>query len=407
MEPCIVCHGDNVREFLDLGRMSLANKFLTREEMEAAPEVTYPLVVGYCPDCHHVQLTDHVSPPAMFDHYLYISSMSDTLKEHLHDLARVMTGRLGLGANDLVLDIGCNDGTLLQGFKACGTRILGIDPAANLAALAREKGVESVTAFFGRDSARQLAATHGQAKLLTSTNSFPHIPNLQDFLEGVDIMMAPDGAMVIEAHYLRDLLEQNAFDTVYHEHVSFWALGPMKTLFDRFGMEPVMVERLPLHHGQLRVTIRRKGVAEPDPSVARVLAEEKAIGLDRFETYQTFAANARALRDSLLTMITDLAKEGKRVVGYGAPAKSSTLITFMQLGPDNIAYIADKSPLKQGRYTPGAHIPVVAPEKLLEDQPEYVLLLAWNFAEEIMAQQAEYRKRGGKFILPIPHVTVI
>lgn len=407
MEACIVCGGRNVREFLDLGRMSLANKFLTREEMEAAPEVTYPLVVGYCPDCHHVQLTDHVSPPAMFDHYLYISSMSDTLKEHLHDLARVMTGRLGLTGNDLVLDIGSNDGTLLQGFQTCGARTLGIDPAANLAELARQKGVETVTAFFGEESARQLVAAHGQAKLLTSTNSFPHIPNLQDFLRGVDIMMAPDGAMVIEAHYLRDLLEQNAFDTVYHEHVSFWALGPMKTLFERFGMEPVMVERLPLHHGQIRVTLRRKGVAQPDPSVAHTLAEEKAIGLDRFETYQEFARNALALRDSLLGMINRLTAEGKRVVGYGAPAKSSTLITFLKLGPDNISYIADKSPLKQGRYTPGAHIPVVDPERLLADQPDYVLLLAWNFAEEIMAQQAEYQRRGGKFILPIPEVRVI
>lgn len=407
MEPCIVCGGGNVREFLDLGRMSLANKFLTREELEAAPETTYPLVVGFCPECHHVQLTSHVAPPAMFDHYLYISSMSETLKNHLHDLAKTMTGRLGLGGDDLVLDIGSNDGTLLQGFRACGTRILGVDPAANLADLAREKGVETVTGFFGEETARRLVAERGQARLLTSTNSFPHIPNLQDFLKGVDIMMAPDGAMVIECHYLRDLLEQNAFDTIYHEHVSFWALGPMMTLFARFGMEPVMVERLPLHHGQIRATIRRKGVATPDASVGRLLAEEQAMGLDRFDTYETFARKAVELRESLLGTIGRLAAEGKTVVGYGAPAKASTLITFLQLGPQHIAYIADRSPLKQGRFTPGAHIPVVAPERLLEEQPDYVLLLAWNFAEEIMQQQAEYKRRGGKFILPIPAVSIV
>ena len=407
MTACIVCGGNTVREFLDLGRMSLANKFLTKEEVDAGGEVSYPLVVGFCDGCGHVQLTEHVAPPAMFDNYLYISSMSDTLKEHLHDLARTMVGRLGLGAESLVLDIGSNDGTLLSGFRGEGVRTLGIDPAANLAEMARRNGVETVTAYFGEATARKLLAEHGPAALLTSTNSFPHIPDLQDFLKGVDIMMAPDGAMAIEAHYLRDLLEQNAFDTVYHEHVSYWALGPMKALFARFGMEPVMVERLPLHHGQLRVTVRRKGVAPVDESVARTLAEEKAMGLDRFETYEAFAKNALALRESLTSVLRDFAGKGQRVVGYGAPAKSSTLITFLGLGPDNLAYIADRSPLKQGRYTPGAHIPVVSPERLLADQPDYVVLLAWNFADEIMAQLADYTRKGGRFILPIPKVSIV
>jgi predicted TPR repeat methyltransferase len=407
MEDCIVCGDNGVREFLDLGRMSLANKFLTKEEVARGKEDGYPLIVGFCGACGHVQLTEHVSPPAMFDHYLYISSMSDTLKDHLHDLVRTLVSRLSLGAESLVVDVGSNDGTLLSAFRSHGVRILGVDPAANLAELARNRGVETVTAYFGEETARRLVAEHGPAALITSTNSFPHIPNLQDFLKGVDIMLAPDGAMVIEAHYLRDFLEQNAFDTVYHEHVSYWALGPMMTLFARFGMEPVMVERLPLHHGQIRVTVRRKRAGPVDESVARVLDEERSIGLDRFATYEAFAKKARALKGSLTSLLQKLAAEGKRVVGYGAPAKSSTLITFLGLGPDNIAYIADRSPLKQGRYTPGAHIPVVAPERLLIDQPDYVLLLAWNFADEIMDQQAEYRRRGGRFILPIPTVSIV
>lgn len=407
MEACIVCGGNGVREFLDLGRMSLANKFLTGEEVARGEEDGYPLIVGFCRSCGHVQLTEHVAPPAMFDHYLYISSMSETLKNHLYDLVDTMVARRGLAAGSLVVDVGSNDGTLLSAFRGRGLRILGVDPAANLAALARKNGVETVTAYFGEDTARRLVAEHGPAALIMSTNSFPHIPDLQDFLKGVDVMLAPDGAMVIEAHYLRDFLEQNAFDTVYHEHVSYWALGPMMTLFARFGMEPVMAERLPLHHGQIRVTVRRKGAGAVDDSVARILAEERAIGLDRFETYEAFANKARTLKESLTGMLRKLAAEGRHVVGYGAPAKSSTLITFLGLGPDNLAYIADKSPLKQGRYTPGAHIPVVAPERLLIDQPDYVLLLAWNFAEEIMAQQAEYRRRGGRFILPIPEVAVV
>jgi predicted TPR repeat methyltransferase len=407
MAACIVCGGTDVRKFLDLGRMSLANKFLTRDEVDRGGEARYPLVVAFCGTCAHVQLTEHVAPPAMFDNYLYISSMSDTLKAHLHDLAGTMVGRLGLGAESLVVDIGSNDGTLLSGFRSQGVRTLGVDPAENLAELARRNGVETVTAYFGEATARRLVAQHGRAALITSTNSFPHIPDLQDLLKGVDIMMAPDGAMVIEAHYLRDLLEQNAFDTIYHEHVSYWALGPMKALLARFGMEPVMVERLPLHHGQIRVTLRRKGAGPVDDSVVRTLEEERTAGLDRFETYQAFARNALALRESLTSMLRKLAAEGRRVVGYGAPAKSSTLITFLGLGPENIAYIADKSPLKQGRYTPGAHIPVVAPERLLADQPDYVVLLAWNFADEIMAQLAEYTRKGGRFILPIPKVTVV
>lgn len=407
MKNCIVCGEPKVEEFLDLGRMPLANKFLTREEMERDTEATYPLVVGFCRNCAHVQLMDHVAPPSMFDHYLYVSSMSDTLKEHLHDLARTMVSRLTLNGDSLVVDVGSNDGTLLSEFRRAGTRILGVDPAANLAELAAKNGVKTEVAYFGEQTAKRLVAQHGQAALITSTNSFPHIPDLADFMKGVDIMMAPDGAFVIEAHYLRDLLEQNAFDTIYHEHVSYWALGPMVALFARYSMEPVNVERLPLHHGQLRVTVRRKGAGSVDPSVARALGEEREIGLDKFETYQQFAKNALALRDALLKMLADVAAKGQRVVGYGAPAKSSTLISFLKLSPANIPYIADKSPLKQGRFTPGAHIPVVAPNHLLEEQPEYVLLLAWNFAEEIMAQQRDYAARGGRFIVPVPKISVV
>jgi SAM-dependent methyltransferase len=407
MKTCIVCNGQNVKEFLDLGRMPLANKFLTREEMDGKKESTYSLVVGFCHDCSHVQLTEHVPPSAMFENYLYISSMSDTLKDHLHDLAGTMVSRFGLGSDALVVDVGSNDGALLSEFRRLGARILGVDPAANLAELARKNGVETEVCYFGEESARQLVSRYGQADLITSTNSFPHIPDLQDFMRGVDVMLAPDGAFVIEAHYLRDLLEQNAFDTIYHEHVSYWALGPMIKLFARYGMEPVRVERLPLHHGQIRVTVQRRGTGVVDESVARTLADERAIGLDQFATYEEFAHSARALRDSLIGMLRDLAAQGKRVVGYGAPAKSSTLITFLQLGPSSISYIADKSPLKQGRYTPGAHIPVVEPDRLLRDQPDYVLLLAWNFADEIMAQQAEYARRGGRFILPVPKVSVV
>jgi hypothetical protein len=404
--PCILCGEARVRPFLDLGETSLANKFLAPDEL-SRPEPTFPLRVGFCEACTHVQLTEIVPPPNMFDHYLYVSSASTTLVAHLHGLAKFVTRRLGLGPSDLVIDVGANDGTLLQGFRALGPKVLGVDPAANLAELARAKDVAMHTGYFGEATARALRTTHGPARAITATNTFPHLPDLADFMRGVDALLADDGALVLEAHYLRDLLEQGAFDTVYHEHVSYWALRPMQRLFGRHGFEVVYAERLPIHHGQLRVVARRKGIETSDPAVARLAADETALGLDRFETFAAFAGKTLAMRAALIARLDALRASGKRVAGYGAPAKGNTLLGFLGVGPDRLPYIADRSTLKQGRYTPGAHIPVVAPERILQDQPDYLLVLAWNFADEIMAQQAEYRRRGGRFIVPVPDVRIV
>jgi hypothetical protein len=305
-----------------------------------------------------------------------------------------------------VLDVGCNDGTLLRSFHALGVRTLGIDPAENLAALAADSEVSRLVAYFTPETARHVVDRWGRASAITITNTFPHFQNLQELAEAVQIALAPGGSLFVEAHYLVDLLEQGAFDTVYHEHVSYWALGPMKYLFERNGFEVVDAEHLPLHHGQLRVVVRRKGEVEPTPAVAQLLAEEHARGIDRFATYQQFALRVNKIRDDLLGTLRKLRADNKRVAAYGAPAKGNTLIEFLSLGADTVEYIVDKSPLKQGRYSPGAHIPVVAPERLLADQPDYVVLLAWNFRTEILEQQAEYRRRGGKFIAPLPDVRV-
>lgn len=403
---CLVCAGTAVEPFLDLGATALANKFLTAAEL-AQPEPAYPLRVGYCRGCGHVQLMDHVPPGAMFEDYLYVSSASDTLKAHLFELSDVVAARCALGPKDLVVDIGCNDGTLLRGFQRHGVRTLGVDPAKNLAALAQGSGVERYVGFFNAAAAEEIVRRWGRAAVITATNTFPHIPALSDFLEGIRKVLAPEGVFVIEAHYLLDLLEQVAFDTVYHEHVSYWALGPMVTLFERHGMQVVDVERLPIHHGQLRVFIQPAGRGAVQPAVAELLALERAQGLDRFETYQHFAERVGRLKQALRAQLQQIRAQGQRVVGYGAPAKGNTLLGFLELGPETIDYIADRSPLKQGRYSPGSHIPIVAPERLLEDQPEYVLLLAWNFTAEVLAQQAEYRRRGGRFLLPVPEVRVI
>ena len=243
--------------------------------------------------------------------------------------------------------------------------------------------------------------------MITATNTFPHIQQLDDFVEGLKVALRPGGAFVIEAHYLLDIVEQVAFDTIYHEHVSYWGLAPMKRLFEAHGMTIVDAERVPLHHGQLRVHVQRQGEGTVRPSVDKILQAEKAADLDKFSTYTAFAERAKKIKRDLHQTLRTFAERGERVAGYGAPAKGNTLLGFLDIGPDLLPYIVDKSPLKQGLYTPGTHIPVVQPERLLADQPDYVLLLAWNFVDEIVAQQAEYQRRGGKFMVPVPEVRIL
>jgi SAM-dependent methyltransferase len=350
---------------------------------------------------------EHVAPAAMFDDYLYISGMSTTLRDHLDELATIVVRRRQLGPSDLVVDVGSNDGTLLSSFKRLGTRTLGVDPAQNLAAIAARAGVETFTGFFGARVADEIARRWGKASAITMTNTFPHIPDLADLLAGIDHLLAPGGVFVIEAHYLLDLLTQGAFDTVYHEHVSFWAVGPMRRLLRAHGMDITSVERLPIHHGQVRVFVHRAAEGRPDESVKAALGVEAAAGLDRFETFAAFARRTYQIRDDVRSTLADLRAQGKRVAGYGAPAKGSTLLSFLRLDPTDIPYIADRSPLKQGRYVPGVRIPIVDPQHILEDRPDYLLLLAWNFADEIIEQQAEFRRRGGAFIVPLPDVHVV
>ena len=404
--PCIVCGQRTVQQFLDLGETALANKFVTQEEL-SKPESRYPLRVGFCTVCKHVQLTEVVPPSAMFNDYLYVSAASDTLKSHLYDLSDVVVKRLGLGEHDLVIDIGCNDGTLLTGFRRHGVRTLGVDPAENLASLTRDQGLERYIGFFSSKSAKEIVERWGHASAVTATNTFPHIPELADFVGGIRTVLAPGATFVIEAHYLVDMLEQVAFDTIYHEHVSYWALGPMQYLFERYGLEVVDVKQLPLHHGQVRVFVQRKGEGIVRSSVPALLEKERALNIDQLETYEVFAKRTKRIKKDLHCAIKDLRARQKIVVGYGAAAKGNTLLSYLEIGPELIPYIVDKSPLKQGRYTPGTHIPVVSPHRLLEGQPDFVVLLAWNFAEEILAQQQEYRNRGGKFIIPIPQVSIV
>jgi SAM-dependent methyltransferase len=404
--PCIVCGRRAVEVFLDLGSTALANKFLTGAEL-ATPEPAFPLRVGFCRDCGHVQLAEAVPPGLMFEDYLYVSSASDTLRAHLYDLSDYLVRRFRLGAEDLVIDIGCNDGTLLSRFRDQGIRTLGVDPAKNLAELTKDMGIERYVGFFNAETAGEIAGRWGKASVVTATNTFPHIPDLHGFARGLDTALRPGGVFVAEMHYLLDLLEQGAFDTVYHEHISYWALGPMQRLFERNGMRVVDAERVPLHHGQLRVFVQRKDEGHLRPGVEAILAAERAHGLHRFETFKRFADGINRTKTDLRRTLAELERQGKKVAGYGAPAKASTLLAFLELGPETLKYIVDKSPLKQGLYMPGCHIPIVSPARLTQDPPDYLLLLAWNFADEILEQQRAFRERGGRFIIPVPAVRIV
>lgn len=404
--PCIVCGSDSVEPFLDLGETALANKFLAAEDLRTA-EPAYELIVGFCSNCTHIQLTQHVPPADMFEDYLYVSSASDTLRDHLWDLSDVVVERCGLGEDDLVIDIGANDGSLLKGFRRHGVRALGVDPARNLAELYHDPEIARYTGFFDSGSAAEIVEQYGPAAAITATNTFPHIPALQDFVRGIDIALAPGGSFVIEAHYLMDIYEQLAFDTVYHEHVSYWALGPMMRLFEGHGMEVTHAERLPIHHGQLRVRVQRKGEGNVDPGVQGIHDAERNAGLDRLETWQEFARRTQRLKDDLHGTLAELRSDGKQVVGYGAPAKGNTLLNYCGVRSDLVDYTVDRNPLKQGKLLPGTRIPVRAPEAIFADRPDFVLILPWNIEAEIVSQMAAVREWGGRFIVPIPEPRIV
>lgn len=406
LNQCMVCGSGDLELFLDLGRTALANRFLRAAALREA-EPTYSLRVAFCHGCAHVQLTEAVPPDAMFKDYLYISSGSDTLVAHLEGLSRLLASRYALGPWDLVIDIGCNDGTLLNSFRQLGMKPLGVDPAENLAAFTQRAGIARYADYFTSKSATRIVEERGNASVIVATNTFPHIQDLHDFVEGIRIALAPGGVFVIEAHYLVDLLDQTAFDTIYHEHVSYWALAPMVRLFEQHGMEIVDVERLTVHHGQLRVFVQRKGEGATRSSVSRVLEDERVKQMNQVATYRDFASKALRIRDELRSTVAGLRAAGSRVAAYGASAKGNTLLSFAELGPEAIEYVVDRSPLKQGLFTPGTHIPVVAPERLREGPPDYLLLLAWNFVDEILRQQEDFRRRQGRFIIPVPTVSIV
>jgi hypothetical protein len=401
MASCRACGHPEPLLFLPLGEHPPANAFLPADRLHL-PEACFPLDAHVCLSCALIQVPDHV-PPGFFHHYLYVPSAATTMHRHFEALAEALLPSLADGR--LLVDIGSNDGLFLSFAHARGVRTLGVEPAANLAAVARERGIDVVEGTFGPETAAAILAEHGPAAVIVTTNTLNHVDDLHAFMEGVRVLLADDGEVVVEVPHSLDLVQRNEFDTIYHEHLSEFSVRSFVELARPFGLAVAGVETLPVHGGSLRYRLRR-GSAHSEAVESR-LERERAAGLHDAETYAALARRVEALRTDLVQLLQELRAEGATVAGYGAPAKGNTLLNFCGIGPDLVSWLADRSELKQGLFTPGMHIPVVSPERILEEQPSHLLLLAWNFADEIVEQQAEYLRRGGRFVVPVPEPRIV
>lgn len=402
---CRVCKNRRLRKFLELGPTPLANSFLKQEQL-TSEEPFYPLDVYLCPKCGLVQLRDVVSPEILFKDYVYLTGVSKTMKQHFYQVVTEIVNNFNLSEDDLVVDVGSNDGTLLKRFKQLGIKTLGVEPATNVALIAERDGIETVNDFFSVEVTENITARKGHAKVVIGTNVFAHVNDLDSTLQAVDDLLTGDGIFVIEVPYLVDLLSKTEFDTIYHEHLSYFSLRPLVTLFKRFNMTLFDVKRTPVHGGSIRCYVRRSP-SKIENSVYELLTLEEDLKLNSFSTYLKFGARVRNIKLQLTSLLKRLKKEGKRIIGYGAAAKGNTLLNYCKIGTDVLDYIIDNTSFKQGLYTPGMHIPVVPSARKLRDLPDYALLLAWNYLDEIVEKEQTYRELGGKFIVPIPEPRIV
>ncbi len=404
---CRICRGTDLECILDLGEMPLANAFLSSpEEFESEPR--YPLRVFYCDSCSLVQLLDVIDAEVLFRDYIYVTGTSETMAAHNAAYANAVADTLDLQRDDLVVEVASNDGSLLKCFRDLGVAVLGVEPASNIARLAEEEGIPTVNAFFDREMGARLREEHGRARAVIGNNVLAHVDDPRDFLAGCRELLSPDGRVIIEVPYIGEMLDRLEYDTIYHEHLCYFSVTTLMRLFEAVDLSVVRVDRLPVHGGSLRIYAgHRERHRDHAPAVREMAEDENSRSFCSPERYRMFADDVARHGTALRELLRGLRDSGHTLAGYGAPAKGNTLLNYCRIGTDLLPYTTDRNPLKVGKFTPGAHLPVLPPSELLERQPDYVLILAWNFAREIMEQQKEYAARGGRFVIPVPEPKVV
>ncbi|MCK5643937.1 MAG: class I SAM-dependent methyltransferase, partial [Gammaproteobacteria bacterium] len=389
---CRFCESSSTKVFLKFGEMPLANSFLTANQMNNIEEHMFPLDVFFCENCGLVQI-DHVVPPVnLFKDYIYFSSTSDTIHKHAQYIAQSFKEKFSLNDDSFIVEIASNDGCVLNYFKQIRLKTLGIEPAENIAKVAMESGLETFVDFFNEENAKTIQNKYGKADVILARHVFAHVPDIHDFIRGLKLLLKNTGVVAIEAPYLVDFIGKVEFDTIYHEHLSYLSVRSIAKVFEKYDMEVFDLEHFDIHGGSLIFFIGNKDVHDISPKVEQYIFIEKQKRFDSIDTYYHFADKVSLVKKELLQLLNDLKSQGKTIVGYGAAAKGNTLLNYCGISTDLIDYIVDKSPHKQNMYTPGTHIPVLNTDKLLEEQPDYTLLLAWNFADEILEQQKLYRE---------------
>ena len=405
MTECRICK-TLIEPFMTLGRMPIANAFKHADEI--GDEFYFDLMPAICPICATFQITEIPSPEQMFhDKYAYFASTSAYMAEHWRKMAKAIIAERLFSDDPLVIEIGSNDGITLQNFANRGIRHVGIEPSSNVAEVARAKGITTLSAFFGEAIAERIVDEYGQADVFIATNTMHHIQDTNSVATGVAKLLKPKGLFISEDPYLGDMVELTAYDQIYAEHMYIWSLSALRNVFDRVGMEIVDIIRTPVHGGCMRYFIGHKGEHEISDAVKQAFAQEQNMGLDQPATFEAFRRDCEKARESLMNVLVDLNACGKRVVGYGAPAKSTVIVNYCGISTKHIEYISDSTPIKQGKVSPGQHIPIETPEAFCADYPDYALLFAWNHQAEIFAKETAYRDAGGKWILPVPHTHIV